>query len=174
MLWWGLLVPQTGQGHTGDPFARPSTHISEKLKRVWHPGQPQICCSVYTAVSPQEWATVILQGHFSIRLNQLSQASRRQTQILFQKLPVLPAPFCTKTSICLAKISLCSVSFNLDHFLGLLLWKSKKGPCRMRDKNRQAAAPASRNSDSFSLLYMIAQLWHKLHDTILGWIARTS
>lgn len=170
MMWWGLLVPQTCQGHTGDPFApaRANTHISERLKLVWHPGQSQTCCFGCTAVPLQEWVTVILQCHFSIRLNQFAQTARRQSQILFQKFPVLAAPFCTKTSICLAKISLCSVSFNLDHFLGLLLWKSKRGPWRMRDKNGQAAA--SRNSGRFSLLYMIAQLWHKLHDTILGWI----
>lgn len=118
------------------------THISKKLKHVWHLGQSQTCCFGYTAVSLQEWVTAILQCHFSIRWNQFAKAARRKSQILFQKLPVLPAPFCTKTSICLAKISLCSVSFNLDHFLGLLLCKSKKGLCGVRDKNGQAAAPA--------------------------------
>lgn len=125
-------------------------HLREKLKHVWHPGQSQTCCFGYTAVPLQEQVTIILQCHFSIRLNQFAQTARRQSQTLFQKLPVLLDPFCTKTSICLAKISLCSVSFNLDHFLGLPLWKSKKGPWRMRNKNGQAAAPASRNSDSFS------------------------
>lgn len=76
----------------------------------------------------------ILQCHFPIRLNHFAQAAWRQSQILFQKLPMLPAPFCPKTSICLARISLCSDSFNLDHFLGLFLWKSKRGLCRMRQE----------------------------------------
>lgn len=58
-------------------------------------------------------------SHFTMSfLNQIksqfAQAARRQSQTLFQNLPLLPAPFCTNTSICLAKISLCSVSFNLD------------------------------------------------------------
>lgn len=108
MLWWGLLVPHTCQGHSGDPFApaRESIHISEKLKHVWHLRQSQTCCFGYTAVPLQEWVTVILQCRFSIRLNQFAQAARRQSQTLFQNLPVLPAPFCTNTSICLAKTSL--------------------------------------------------------------------
>lgn len=108
MLWWGLLVPHTCQGHSGDPFApaRESIHISEKLKHVWHLRQSQSCCFGYTAVPVHEWVSVILQCRFSIRLNQFAQAARRQSQTLFQNLPVLPAPFCTNTSISLAKISL--------------------------------------------------------------------
>lgn len=56
MPWWGLLVSQTCQGHSGDPFAPAgeSTHISEKLKHAWHPGQSQTCFG-YPAVPLQEW-----------------------------------------------------------------------------------------------------------------------
>lgn len=55
----------------------------------------------------------VYTGHQKTKSSSLPQNLRA--------LHVLPAPLCTNTSICLAQIFHCSVSFNVDEFLGLLL-----------------------------------------------------
>lgn len=119
VLWCCLLVPQASQGHLGGrfPLARGGIHVQEKLEHVQRVGQSQTHCFGNAPAPPQAGYQ---SSHGASSHGAPEDKAELSSRNSFAR-PVLPAPLCTNTGVCLAKLFLCGVSFKPDQVLGFFL-----------------------------------------------------
>lgn len=167
-------------GTTGIPRA-PRRSLPPCKRR--HPclGEVRTCSTCRAVTNPLLWqCTSPSSGRVSV-ISWCQLTGHQKTELSSRNSfarPVLPAPLCTNTSVCLAKLFLCGVSFKPDQVLGFFLWKNNEFLCwKMGWGTRMGRY--HRLPEPVTALHGLNRLWNygtsgMIVSFLADWVTRTS